>query len=795
MPKQKNKRARGREQVKVKNQQVSAVPEHAQTVTLPDIPQLPETAYSSEGDIQQWRESLLDWMREQVQELEIVLLRYNTFDMLSNLIVTQLMTDPETYKEITHQGLPVIIEYVALLYLKHPYNEGEAVVIDGPVLEEVESRVRQILDAIKLYYASEAFLRVHDNKRNFDDFRFLTITDELFVRSPGYAHHQRGRLLALFSSIKEWLLQNLGFSVDDVLAIDQAIDDMTMRKLADRRREEQQAMKQIHAELHDYRLGKIYESENEELFQRLAHLPLNEARKQIRLSMMGWFFSFLGRTVFAFTSEEVAKEANIPVERVQAALNYFSLEFGSMPSDFYMLSPTHELKRQPFMRVEDAYMYPVPGSLIWAVQPRLEELLNPGSKVKLNTNQRLWEKYKDDRGEYLERETLSLFGQALQHAQIYHSLSYNITEDGVQKTPELDGLIIYDTTLFLVEMKAGTLTLPARRGSKERMKRDLKDLMGEAHRQAQRARRYIESTDAAEFMTKDRQKVVVHKDAFRRIFLVTVTLEPLDVFHATLHDLAGTGLFEEGKLPWAVSLDVLRVICETNEFPTQLVHYLLRRLQLNERGNIYAHDELDLYGVYLTKGLYFQGSDIEEANFIHILSHTTPFDDYYFYEMGIRETPATKPRQPIPQLLRDIILELEQHHDVAGHSDAVLQLLDWDDRTRKQFVRFYERIRRLTRRDGGIHDFTLVSTEAKAGLTCFSALTRDADDAYRRLATYAQMKKYQTRADQWLGMLTLTDHKGLLHGFVTSLAPWTPNEELDALVSALPAPGEDDVEK
>ncbi len=49
------------------------------------------------------------------------------------------------------------------------------------------------------------------------------------------------------------------------------------------------------------------------------------------------------------------------------------------------------------------------------------------------------------------------------------------------------------------------------------------------------------------------------KSRFARFFLVSTTLGSMDVFNAALHEVVSAGLIEEKHLPWAVSIDNLRV--------------------------------------------------------------------------------------------------------------------------------------------------------------------------------------------------------------------------------------------
>jgi hypothetical protein len=752
--------------------------------------QLSEALQSAE-EMQKLREETLMWIRQQAEELETILLRYNSFDMIANLMITQLASDPDSYKETTHMGLAAIVEYVTLLYLKHPFNEGEVFIIDGPILEQIENKIRGILLTLNFYYASETAPRnAEDMRGTFDSFRYRTLSHELLVRAPEYKHHQEQRLRALFEPAAEWMLQYLGFTVNDVLKIEEAIEAVTYQRRLKRREEavksEQEFLTLLHAARSDNNLTYEGREGLKDFIEHLKTLRSKPAKKFVRNWMIGWMVSSIGNSVYSFATEEIAVEACIPVERVQAALSYFSLEFGSISSDFYMPSPTHELKTHPYLHHNGTYLSPLPASVVWAIQPRLEESLNPNTLVSVTKELKPWKSYERNRAEYLERETLRLLGQTFKNAQVYRKLKYTPKGRHITERAELDGLIIYDTNLFLVEAKAGTFSASARRGSKSRLKRDLGELFGRAHSQALRAKRYIEGTDKPIFITKEGQEVALDKSLLHRTFLITVTLEPMDIFNSALHQVAKAGVLEKGELPWAVSLDVLRVITELNEFPTQLVHYLTRRLRLNDFTKLEAHDELDWFGLYLSNGLYFENDKrFEDADFVHFDSFTTSFDDYYLYEAGIRQKPASKPVQPMPKLFRDIILELDSRHNSQGHSEAVLQLLDWNDKSRKEFIKLFKRIRELTAHDGNPHDFTICSEESRSGVSCFSAATRNAEEVFKRLQDYVQVKKYQMHADRWLGLLMVVNQSGLIHGFMAGDQPWEYDEQLEEVVQSL----------
>ncbi len=222
------------------------------------------------------------------------------------------------------------------------------------------------------------------------------------------------------------------------------------------------------------------------------------------------------------------------------------------------------------------------------------------------------------------------------------------------------------------------------------------------------------------------------------------------------------------------------------EFPAQFVHYLCRRLRLNEIKRISAADELDWFGHYISEGLYFEKFEQSSFDFFRLQAYTTEFDDYYLYETGQRETPAPKPVQPMPERLRETIRELETVH-APGYSEVVCKLLALDSETREQFAKQFDRIRALNRSDGLKHDFTLVFEQEESGISCLATSMQHREEAFRRLSVYSALKKYQARAKEWLGILTVGDEPDLVHQWIMYRFPWSPDEKLEAAVASLPS--------
>jgi len=733
------------------------------------------------------RDALKATIENRVKELEAILNQYDPFDIIGNIWLANAIIDPETYKEYAHEGNDAFVEYLALLCLTKPYHTSKKRLVPGPVIEDINSRIRNLFRDTILY------LTVKDLDPSkveppgvLDELRFKTLTRSFIVRYPAYPHHLERAVRGIFSPLSDQLELVLGFNIDDALAFAHGIEAMLSRRLNDRRDQARSAERRFRKEAKGYR-QKLHKEDSElptEILEHLARMDPSRAEHEIQNLVIAWTFFALGDTL-SFTAEELANETGREIERIKAWLKSMSLEFSTVDARYRIPSPTHPLMTRPLIHQGERYFCPVPNSLVWSIRPALESYLNPESpQAASGTNTVIWERYQKARSDYLEARSLELLEGALRHAEAYRNLKYDVVDDsGEVVEVELDGLLILDSVLFLVEAKAGTMSLPARRGAPKRMVAEIKELIGEAYNQALRARRYIETTDKPTFRLSDGNVIEIPKQQIDKIFMVTITLEALDAFVTTLYQLEDLGLFTESDLPWTVSLFDLEVIADLIEFPSQFIHYLTRRHRLNQLKRIYAHDELDWFGHYLQEGLYFEDVFGEEGPDLYsLLSYTTIFDDYYFYVLGYRTTPVPKPSQPMPDIMRQILNELEDTRP-PGYVDAACALLDMGSDSRELFAKTAKEQRSLTIKDGGIHDFTMGFTKANFGVTYMFGLSKDSLELYKRLQGYSLMKKYQTRSNLWVGIGCIADKPGWAHMGVVLKEPWKYDEEMEKLVA------------
>jgi hypothetical protein len=734
-----------------------------------------------------WRElgAYLDSVPQRIAELKQQLVEAmapcDAFDVIANVLFANLPLNPETYRESTHEGLAAYAEYAALVLLERDDRGGTAE--RAPIGKlEIDSWMPLLREIVGLSSMTES-RRVTPDLPAQDplaDIRRRIVTRELFLRNPIYDWQEEATLGSLFGNdrVRADVLGLAGFEVEDALAIVQAFTEIGFDRLRDRREQALAFQRALSEAVERARAsGAPVDPENDdEVTAALVALSAREAAKQIETMAIAWIFYAIGDT-FQVTPEQLAEHTGVDVGRVGSFLELFSTEFGQ-PTFGPVFTGQHILRQRPVIRDGDGnYLCTYTGNLLFALRHQIEDALKRDSGA--------WERYNRVRKQYVEDSAVAYLQAALKTPKAWANLTYTIDGEGPY---ELDGLVTLDAVAVLVEAKAAALTGPARRGAPGRLKRDVETVLAEASSQAERLRLAFEEGRDIALVDSEGNAVALSRRDIARVFSVVVTLDDFSGVGPTVWDLAEAGLLAVPEpLPWIVSLHELEVIAELTEYPALLTLYLRVRRELNERKLVRTADELDLFIHYLQYGLFFD--ELIEAqerapDAIFIQSMTDGLDAYFMWKRGIRKTPAEPPRQKMHKRFRELLEALEAAHP-DGYIEIEMALLSMPDPDRKMVANRFAEMRRLSARDKKLHDFTLTySSHVSRGVTLMTGPDSAVRQLGDRLPTYCALKKYQLGVDEWLGFAGTPGEPVV--ATIVVLEPWTPNEELEALVAEMP---------
>jgi hypothetical protein len=458
----------------------------------------------------------------------------------------------------------------------------------------------------------------------------------LNVRNPGFAVFAYELLASLFRPVAADLRRVVGFDVDALLKVWRHLEQHVSDRLNDALDEARGRAREMNTLVETGSLDEHYRALLPPKFRRLKPQRLR--------AMISAFLAWTERKMVFARAEELlgvtpawlAAGTGLESAVCKRILEQFAMPFGHPAVADDLMSRYELLEARPLVPLgQDRYLTHLFHLWIWGARENLE--------AALKTDPAAWARYEPARAEFVESRSIELLAKMLPGAHVERQLRYPYArEDGTPAVGELDGVLVFGGVLLLVEAKGGPVKAAARRGAPKSLREDLTDVIGDAYGQAVRARDHIQASDRARFTRNDGTIFEIGHDDIRETFLVTVSLESLDVFEMHLAELRELGILKSGEFPWAVSLLDLEVFAELLEWGPQLIHYLRRRLPLNTMDTLLM-EELDLLGAYLANGLRLP-RDAQYGAPLRMTTYTESMDDYYHYRHGLRETPAPRPR-------------------------------------------------------------------------------------------------------------------------------------------------------
>jgi hypothetical protein len=599
---------------------------------------------------------------------------------------------------------------------------------------------------------------------------------EVMVRNPVYPHMLLDTLRGLFNDpdVGADCRAVLGFSGIEAVSVLEAVRMLSVNELA-RRFERMEAVRDtsrplITAWARERRRGGA------ELPSRGADLdPEHQAVAEEIYAAVQDLTTYVDQSA-VIDLKAVSGESSVPLHTVSAVIDAFTLR-GLSDIDEVMqrfFRGNNPLRTAPIVADTDGRRMVVHDAL---ALPAVREVL----ETKLRDARRT-SAYERHRGQWVENTAIDLLVGVLPGAEVHRTFNYFVP-DPTAATPqtdpskftkrvEADGLILIDDVAFIVEVKSVALTAEARGGVARRLHGKLRDIVTAAANQADRLRQRI-ITDKR-IRCGDDQWIDV--STICEIHTIAVGLEDLSGVTTATAMLVGAGVLTPDHIPWTVSLHDLRIICELLDRPSELLLYLRRRTQPQATLKYLAVDELDLYLLFLNRGLYVEPNPDEVAEALPgngeptvaarrryerqqpeiVDSQTEPLDAWYQAQLDPSHLPADKPALPGDAALLRLVDDITASKP-PGWLSTTTMLLEGNARMQRAFGRGARDLAHRVKQDGQHHSATRILTDT-AGTPfvlvwacCGSGETADA--ASSELAPYLSAKKHQVGAPRAALML------------------------------------------
>jgi hypothetical protein len=411
---------------------------------------------------------------------------------------------------------------------------------------------------------------------------------------------------------------------------------------------------------------------------------------------------------FAFSIAELAVALKEPEEEVAALLEAISQSPGALNSrDPHMFFLDNPVWLAPAIRLEDGTFFCcMPQVLLSFVFEIIESLVRPYDDLAIRWQSR--------RSEYLEEEIEKVFTHTLPGALVWRGVKWSLSGDSTQW--ETDLLVVFDSILLVVEAKSGAVSASAKRGAPDRLRREVRDLLETPSLQSQRF------VDALEAQLHGGATLTishgVNLSAVKYVLRLSVTLENFCAIQSNLGALQAIGLIAKEVRPApTLCLADLHTVCHILDRPSLFLHYLHRRMHLEGHFNHIA-DELNLLGCYLENGLLFGDAETDQRP---IFFHRMLMKVHRYMMSRDEGTVLAKPTKKFTPWWVAMI-ELLEERQFPRWTEAVIALLDVDNRAQKELKANLKRLVRRHRFDNGRRPYQNAMIYIHGGLALTAAV-------------------------------------------------------------------------
>lgn len=656
--------------------------------------------------------------------------KHDPIELLAALFTKHGTGDPTTYTESSSTGKEHLAEYLFSIFAATPLDDFATLPLEEDALPILENIIEQVFS-----HARNMILLDPPNPatRELQEFRVEMLLQHLFVRGDSYPEHHLDLVRSFTTPHDAHLQKKYGFASADMIQTFQAIEAQILERLnafQDLAQDIREVQMEAFAKL-ERDMPRLEETASEDDIHRYIAAAVPEQARE-RIVQKSETLCKNGRDLLTVDLDD--PRISRKVVETFACTPGDNAPFISPPFAGYPTKDTI-VWTKPLARVGERFFCPSPPLLFRSMLEALDSLLLK-DKTYAQT-------YQDTRGVTLERMAVELLERLLPGCQVSRTLYYN-THNG--KRPETDAIIQFDRYVFVVEAKAGGLSLPARRGAPSRLKHDFGKIIEDAFIQGNRVREHIMNQDEAVF-TDERgvSRLTLRRSEIDEIYVINPTLASMGPLGVQLGIAREKGLLSAGThWPWCVFINDLRVVADMIESPSEFILFLQRRLTTNQLP--YApYDELDLLCKFLSDGLYHEPAELKNIYRLGIHGYTDALDRWYIGRPHGLD--VTKPARPIPaEVLR--LVRLIEATNKPRRTLAARRLLELDQNGLDRIHEFLEKYRAECATSGQKHDFTMQFRTPIRGLSVYVSEQGILNDtAMRHMGTRMRL----TGASEWLG--------------------------------------------
>lgn len=340
---------------------------------------------------------------------------------------------------------------------------------------------------------------------------------------------------------------------------------------------------------------------------------------------------------------------------------------------------------------------------------------------------------------------------------------------------EADVLVIYADRVIIVQAKAKKLTIAARKGNDNQLKKDFASAIQDSYDQGWTCANEVLARECR--LVDDKGREVELPACIKEVFLFSLVSEHYPALAFQASQFLKIQTTDVILPPFVMDVFFLDTLTEMLKTPARLLSYV--RLRLGASDKLISGHEMTALGYHLKQNLWL------DDNYDTVMLEDSIAQDLDTAMLVRRDsqpgndTPAGILTKMRGTRYEQLIEEIESRAEPAT-LELGLHLLSMSEDSCMNVHRLLHALTRKARADGSRHDATLAMSSPPSGIT-FHCNPTVSPEALTVLETYCARRKYQQRASQWFGVSVNPD--GRVQFGVTLDFPWEPSDEMDRLTA------------
>ncbi|EKO3929638.1 hypothetical protein GAW91_000221 [Vibrio fluvialis] len=538
------------------------------------------------------------------------------------------------------------VELLQALILQVPKDEFGFHPVTPDVVEKVMEQLKDLSFSFAMSRMAESQVGLSEAESAIIMIQEKLRSHTQMVRNWGFHSQVKKICRELYSSFDDLLTEKLGFSSSNVVDVFDVLIQ-TMEQKISSRFEDLSKLAQLNKKPDIiFKYHELIGQGREEAEQYMREIDITHMSRMQVFAMCMSHYDLRMSDNYLIDISVVSNLTKLDEKIVHAIIEYFSFEIGELSQEktmfFFLDNPVWN---KPIIKTDNSYYCILPQLFFSFAMVILDDLVEQFDKDGLHRRRAL----------YLETKIESIVKQRFPDSHVVSGLKWHQGEN----LYETDLIAFIDSHAIIIEAKSQKISKQALRGASERVKRHLKEILIEPGIQSHRLELKIEELranggDVSDFV----DELPVDLNDINKVLRVSVSLEDFATLQSNLQLFQKTGWIAEDFMACpSMNLADFDTLFDFLEHPVQIIHYLLRRTELQQTHQI-TGDELDYMGFYLTTLLNTGNLNDDPSMNLIITDMSKPLDLYYMSkDQGVD---VEKPQPKISNWFKDIFNKLEE---------------------------------------------------------------------------------------------------------------------------------------